>query len=131
MPPKLPVFGGERINLLMVRTCQPVFSAAVIAYVESHVADPAEKNSICTVVPSPEAPIDWLRMWAVNLRNMGRWRQHAGLSAWLLQCRLNAIAVYLRGVKPDDKARLGLLQELGEKSAAAAAKLPALLATAA
>ena len=130
MPPKLPVFGGERINLLMVRTCQPVFSAAVIAYVESHVADPAEKNSICTVVPSPEAPIDWLRMWAVNLRNMGRWRQHAGLSAWLLQCRLNGITVFLRGVKPDDTARLGLLQKLGEKSAAAAAKLPALLAAA-
>lgn len=128
MPPKLPVFDGERINLFMLRTCQPVFSAAVIAYVESHVADPAEKNSICTVVPSPEVPIDWLRMWAVNLRNMGRWRQHAGLSAWLLQCRLNAIAVYLRGVKPDDTERLGLLQRLGEKSAAAAAKLPALLA---
>ena len=68
MPPKLPVFDGQRINLFMVRTCQPVFSAAVIAYVESHVADPAEKNSICTVVPSPEVPIDWLRMWAVNLR---------------------------------------------------------------
>lgn len=131
MPPKLPVFDGERINLLMVRTCQPVFSAAVIAWVESHGADAAEKNSICAVVPSPEAPIDWLRMWAVNLRNMGRWRQHADLSAWLLQCRLNGIAVFLRGVKPDDTARLGLLRKMGETSAAAAAKLPALLAAAA
>ena len=131
MPPKVPVFDGERINLLMVRTCQPVFSAAVIAYVESHGVDDAEKNSICAVVPSPELPFDWLRMWAVNLRNMGRWRQHAGLSAWLLQCRLNAVAVYLRGVKPDDTARLGLLHKLGEASAAAAARLPALLATAA
>jgi hypothetical protein len=130
MPPKLPVFDGERINLFMLRTCQPVFSAAVIAYVESHVADPAEKNSICAVVPSPELPIDWLRMWAVNLRNMGRWRQHAGLSAWLLQCRLNGIAVFMRGVRPDDTARLGLLHKLGETSAAAAARLPALLAAA-
>jgi hypothetical protein len=68
-------------------------------------------------------------MWAVNLRNMGRWRQHAGLSAWLLQCRLNAIAVYLRAVKADDSARLGLLQKLGETSAAAAARLPSLLAS--
>jgi hypothetical protein len=131
MPPKLPVFDGERINLLMVRTCQPVFSAAVIAYVESHVAELAEQNSICAVVPSPEAPIDWLRMWAVNLRNMGRWRQHAGLSAWLLQCRLNGIAVFLRGVAPDDPTRVALLQQLGTSSAAAAARLPALLAAAA
>jgi hypothetical protein len=108
-----------------------VFSAALIAYVESHVAELAEQNSICAVVPSPEAPIDWLRMWAVNLRNMGRWRQHAGLSTWLLRCRLNGMAVYLRGVKPDDPTRIALLQQLGTSSAAAAAKLPALLATAA
>lgn len=128
MPPPLPVFDGDRINLFMVRTCQPLFSAAVIAYVESHVADPAEKNALCTVVPSPEKPIDWLRMWAVNLANTGRWRQHAGLSAWLSQCRLNAIAIYMRGVKPDDTARLGLLQQMGAKAGAAAARIPALLA---
>lgn len=131
MPPKLPVFDGERINLLMVRTCQPVFSAAVIAYVESHGVDDAEKNSICAAVPSPELPIDWLRMWAVNLRNMGRWRQHAGLSAWLLQCRLNGVAVFLRDVRPDDPTRNELLKQMGATSAAAAARLPALLAAAA
>jgi hypothetical protein len=130
MPPKLPVFDGDRINLFMVRTCQPLFSAALIAYVESHVTDSAEKNALCTVVPSPERPIDWLRMWAVTLANSARWRQHAGLNAWLMQCRLNAIAVYLRGVKPDDTARLSLLQQMGAKARAAVAKLPALLASA-
>lgn len=129
MPPVLPVFEGDRINLLMVRTCQPLFSAALIAYVESHVTDPAEKNALCTVVPSPERPIDWLRMWAVTLANTARWRQHAGLQAWLMQCRLNAMAVYLRGVKPDDTARLALLQQMGAKAGAAGAKLPALLAS--
>lgn len=46
--------------------------------------------------------LDWLRMWAVSLANAARWRQHAGLQAWLMQCRLNVFAVYLRGVKPDD-----------------------------
>jgi hypothetical protein len=130
MPPVLPVFDGDRINLFMVRTCQPLFSAALIAYVESHVTDPAEKNALCTVVPSPERPIDWLRMWAVTLANTARWRQHAGLQAWLMQCRLNGFAVYLRGVKPDDSARLALLQQMGAKAGAAGAKLPALLASA-
>jgi hypothetical protein len=127
MPPVLPVFDGARINLFMVRTCQPLFSAAVIAYVESHVTDPTEKNALCTVVPSPERPIDWLRMWAVTLANTARWRQHAGLSAWLMQCRLNGFAVYMRGVKPDDTARLALVQQMGAKAGAAGAKLPALL----
>jgi hypothetical protein len=130
MPPVLPVFDGDRINLLMVRTCQPLFSAALIAYVERHITDPIEKNALCTVVPSPERPIDWLRMWAVTLANTTRWRQHAGLQAWLMQCRLNGFAVYLRGVKPDDSARLALLQQMGAKAGAARARLPALLASA-
>ncbi|WHZ10588.1 MAG: hypothetical protein OJF60_001027 [Burkholderiaceae bacterium] len=130
MPPALPVFDRDRINLLMVRTCQPLFSAALIAWVESHVADPAAQNALCAVVPSPEHPIDWLRMWAVTLANGARWRQHAGLQAWLMQCRLNAIAVYMRGVKPDDTVRLALVRQSGIMAGAAAAALPTLLTAA-
>lgn len=128
MPPALPVFDGDRINLLMLRTCQPLFSAALIAWVESHVADAAEQNALCTPVPSPERPADWLRMWAATLRNVGRWRQNAALGAWLAQCRLNMNAVYLRDVAADDHARLALVQESGVKAGEAAARLPALLA---
>jgi hypothetical protein len=129
MPPALPIFDGDQINLLMVRWCQPVFSAALIAYVESHVTDPAEQNALCRLVPSPEHPIDWLRMWAVTLANMASWRQNAGLNAWLSQCRLNSQNAIMRGMRPDDTAKLALLQESGAKAAAAAARLPALLAT--
>ncbi|WP_168791739.1 NAD(P)-binding protein [Paraburkholderia aromaticivorans] len=129
MPPALPMFDGDQINLLMVRWCQPVFSAALIAYVESHVADPAEQNALCRLVPSPEHPVDWLRMWAVTLANMTNWRQNAGLNAWLSQCRLNSQNAIMRGMRPDDSAKLALLQESGAKAAAAAARLPALLAT--
>jgi hypothetical protein len=129
-PPALPVFDGDRINLLFVRTCQPLFSAAVIAYVESHVTDLAEKNALCQVVPSPQQPMDWLRMWLASLANGARWRQHAGLNAWLTKCRLNGIAVMSRDVHPDDTARMALLKEMGAKSGQAAAKLQALLASA-
>ncbi len=129
MPPALPVFDGDQINLLMVRWCQPVFSAALIAYVESHVTDPAEQNALCRLVPSPERPADWLRMWAVTLANTAAWRQNAGLNAWLSQCRLNSLNAMMRGVRPDDAGKIALLQESGAKAAAAAARLPALLAT--
>ncbi|CAG4889410.1 NAD(P)-binding protein [Paraburkholderia saeva] len=129
MPPALPVFDGDEINLLMVRWCQPVFSAALIAWVESHIADEAAKNALCRLVPSPERPVDWLRMWAVTLANMTSWRQDEGLNAWLSTCRLNSINAMMRGMRPDDTAKIALLQETGAKAAAAAAKLPALLAT--
>jgi NAD(P)-binding Rossmann-like domain len=127
MPPALPVFDRDHINLLMVRWCQPVFSAALIAYVESHINDPAEKNALCTPVPSPERPTDWLRMWAATIANAGRWRRNAGLSTWLSQCRLNNLNAMMRGVRPDDTAKFALLHESGVKAAAAAARLPALL----
>jgi hypothetical protein len=127
-PPVLPVFDDDRINLFFVRTCQPLFSAAVIAYVESHVTDITEKNALCTPVPTPELPIDWLRMWLASLANGGRWRQHAGLNAWLATCRLNGPAVLSRVVTPDDAPRMALLQQWGAKGGAAAAKLQVLLA---
>ena len=111
----------------MVRWCQPLFSAALIAYVESHETVLAEKNALCTPVPSPERPTDWLRMWAVTLANAARWRANPGLHAWLSQCRLNNMTSIMRGVKPDDSAKLALLQEIGAKAGVAAAKLPALI----
>jgi len=126
--PGLPVFDGTRINLFMVRFCQPLFSAALIAFVESHVDDDEACNALCAVVPSPEVPRDWLRMWAVSLANLARWRQHPALNAWLMKCRLNGQAVMARGLAPDDLARMALLKATGAKSAEAAARLPALLA---
>ena len=129
MPPALPVFDGDRINLFMVRVCQPLFSAALIAYVESHVtADEAEQNALCRRVPSPEVPSDWLRMMAVTLANLGRWRSHPGLSSWLARCRLNGTAVQMRGVSPDDAPRMALAQAMGASAAAAGARAPELLA---
>jgi NAD(P)-binding Rossmann-like domain len=129
-PPSIPIFQESCINLLMVRLCQPLFSAALIAYVESHAPDMAEKNALCVPVPSPEYPIDWLRMWAATIANATRWRQHPGLAAWLPQCRLNSLNAVMRGVKPDDVAKFALLRENGVKGAAALAKIPSLLATA-
>lgn len=126
-PPALPVFEEARINLLMVRFCQPLFSAALIAYVESHFADRDEKNALCSPVPSPELPIDWLRMWSVSLANATRWRADDGLRCWLAQCRLNNLNTMMRGMKPNDP-KLELLKESGAKATIAAARIPALLA---
>jgi hypothetical protein len=129
--PGLPVFAGDTIHLFMVRWCQPTLSAALIAYTESHYTDAAEMNALCAVVPSPDEPLDWLRMWAATLANMARWRQHPPLQAWLMQCRLNSAAVMMRGVAPDDDERMALAKASGEKAGLAAARLQALLAEAA
>ena len=126
--PGLPVFDGARINLFVVRFCQPLFSAAVIAYVESRGEVDTARNALYAVVPSPEVPRDWMRMWAVSLANAARWRQHSALNAWLMMCRLNGQAVMARGVLPEDKARMALLHQTGAKAGEASARLRALLA---
>ncbi len=93
-PPPVPVFAGETVNLLMVRTCQPAFSAALIAFVEARVAgaDADEANRLCAVVPSPREPADWLRMWAVTVTNRHRWGRHEALLRWVAGCRLDTMA---------------------------------------
>lgn len=128
-PPAVPVFDRERINLLMVRICQPVFSAAVIAWVEAHVSGTAQKNALCTPVPSPEIPADWLRMWAATLANVARWRTEPALHTWLSQCRLNRDWAMMRGVAPDDVERKKLAKQVAERSGVAAAAFPRLFAT--
>lgn len=125
--PRIPIFDGDVVNLLMVRWCQPLFSAAVIAWVESHVADAAEQNALCRVVPGPAVPLDWLRMWAITLANVARWRGNRELQAWLAQCRLNGQAVMMRGVEQTDAVH-ELLRESMAKAAAAGARLPQLMA---
>ena len=128
-PPTVPIFDRDVVNLLMVRVCQPIFSAALIGYIESHFTDETGKNKMCSVVPIPEQPADWLRMLALTLANAAQCRQDPGLNAWMLKCRLNFLGVMARQVTKDDTARLALLQESGAKAAAAAEKLPRLLAS--
>ena len=126
-PPQVPVFDDNRINLLMLRWCQPLFSAALIAYVESHFDDPREMNAMCSVVPSPELPTDWLAMWASPLQHRTLATERT-VRGWLSQCRLNSAAATMRGVKPDDEAKFERLKELAMKASAAGSKLAALLA---
>ena len=126
-PPPMPVFDGNVINLLLLRTCQPVLSAAVIAYVESHLDDAAEKNALCQVVPHPALPTDWIRMWAVTLSNRQRWGKHEDLMKWLGRSRLDNLSTIL-AVKPTDTSKQAVLQRYGERVRPAVAKLPQLLA---
>ncbi|NDZ13150.1 hypothetical protein C7T35_36140 [Variovorax sp. WS11] len=125
--PALPIFDGGRINLLMVRSCQPVFSAALIAYVESHFADQAEKNALCAVVPTPVVPADWIRVWVVSLGNRQRWGKHPGLMEWVAHSRLDSMTALVHAVREDDADRQALLQRYKAGARQAAARLPGLL----
>ena len=90
--PVVPIFGGDRITLQTVRTCQQVFSAAFIAHIEAAYDDPDVKNRLCTVVPHPDTDVDWLRVTLASTLNAIQWRQDPGLTAWLNDARLDGFS---------------------------------------
>lgn len=87
--PAVPIFAEEKLTLQSVRTCQQVFSAALIAHVETAYDDPDRKNELCTVVPHPDTDIDWLRTTIQNTLNNIAWRMDPDLTAWLTASRLD------------------------------------------
>ncbi len=89
--PVLPVFADGQSTLQPVRMCQPAFSAAFIAHVELAYDDDELKNGLCTVIPYPDGPEDWLRMMLANSLNQFRWSQDRDLRRWIKQCRLDNV----------------------------------------
>jgi len=113
--PSRPIFEPGRINLQWVRWCQPLFSAALIGFVESRLDDDARRNALCTPLPPPRTPEDWLRMWRTTLVNMRRWRNEPSLANWIAHCRLDSLAS-LRRMDEHAERRDHLLVDLTEAS---------------
>jgi hypothetical protein len=88
-PPALPIFSAGRIILQPVRTGLVPFNAALVAFVEAHRDDDAEKNRLCLPNPYPDAALDWARTALIQMRADRVWSKEADISEWLAQSRLN------------------------------------------
>jgi hypothetical protein len=120
------VFDGDRIVLQTVRTCQPVFSAAMIAHVEARYADDAAKNALCRPIPNPEVPLDWLRMMLTYNGNQIRWFDEPDIMEWLDSARLNILSHATAAVSP--RAREKIVGVMRAQLSKTNDKLEALLA---
>lgn len=117
-----PVFETGTINLQFVRWCQPLFSAALIGFVECNFEDDGERNRLCAPVRLPREPADWLHMWRETLANMTAWQNEPKLMAWINACRLNSLSA-LRALDPEAAEHDGLIPRV---SAAMVRAIPAL-----
>jgi hypothetical protein len=90
--PAVPVFNGDHLTLQTVRHCQQVFSAAFIAHVEAAYDNDEHKNTLCGVVPHPDAATDWIRTSYGHSINSGRWSADAELTEWLSNSRLDGFS---------------------------------------
>jgi hypothetical protein len=105
--PAVPVFDGGRITLQWVRTCQIAFSSAFIGFIESTSLDEATKNRICSPIVPPSVPIDWLRMYRVELANRASWSEFPEIDSWMASSRLDLFT-------PIARTRLGVDVEATE-----------------
>jgi hypothetical protein len=126
--PMTSIWADKKINLQFVRTCQPLFSAALIGFVEATFGgNQALKNSICTPVPFPVVDTDWLTMLAVSTKNRVAWRGYPEIEKWLAQSRLNGFFALAARAKPDESEKMMVLQRLQVAASAASSRMPALL----
>ena len=107
----------------MVRSYQPVFSAAFIAHIEATVEGEAEQNRLCAVVPLPNDDTDYIRFTAAYMMNQYNWSQIPELRAWLRDNRLDGFSKLLSEIGPEDTEKTALLQSMRQTAPAAVAKL--------
>jgi len=90
-PPALPIFDADRITLQPVRTGLVPFNAALVAFVEAHRDDDAEKNRLCPPNPYPDAALDWARTTLIQMRADRAWSKETDIAEWLERSRLNPL----------------------------------------
>ena len=89
--PGTPIFQPAMIVLQQVRHLSPCFNAALIAFVEAHRDEDADKNRLCPPNPYPSSIEDWPGMMTRTWRAEGRWLREPDLSAWVAGSRLNLL----------------------------------------
>jgi hypothetical protein len=90
--PDRPVFADGQITLQQIRSCQPVFSAALTGYVEATRHDDADRNRLCPANPYPDTALDWIPVTCTAQRAELAWVTDGDLSSWMQRARLNAIS---------------------------------------
>ena len=128
-PDAPPVFDGDQINLFMIRQFQPVFSAALIAFLEAKVPDDATRNACTRIVDFHDTPSQYIAQMFQGICNQGAWSQVPEVKAWLDTCRLYAINHLVAGLSPEDGEKLHMLGRFKPLTQAAAENIPKILAS--
>lgn len=119
----IPIFQDDVIVPQTVRSYQPAFSAAFVAYVELNYKGNKEKNRLCGVVPLPDRDTDWLTGLAATMRNQLTWGSDKTLRAWMTKNRLDGFSHLVRGVDKEDNAKMKIIHRMKNNGLPAMMKL--------
>jgi hypothetical protein len=93
----VPIFQDSKITLQSVLTCQQVFSASLLGYVEATYQEDEKKNELCKPVPHPNTDIDFLRNTLADSVNFESWAKEPKLNKWLQTSRLFPLSHVITG----------------------------------
>ncbi len=128
--PSQPIYQKDKIVLQYVRRCSPSFSGAFVAYLETIITDNAAKNAMCTPVPPPKTPLDWIRMQLQESGNQLAWSKTPALQQWLMNSRLERFsALVARAHQEKDEANLATIGRYRAAAKAGLARLTELMAS--
>jgi hypothetical protein len=123
-----PIFQPGKIVLQLVRAPLPSFSCAMIAYVEAHYPDDAQRNKLCGNVPFPENVTGYVRTMAANMMNQAQWSQDKTLREWMRASRLDGFGKVMASADRNDAEKMAILEKLRSQAMAAMGNMPRLLA---
>jgi NAD(P)-binding Rossmann-like domain len=126
--PMQAIFQPGKIVLQLVRAPLPSFSSAMIAYVEAHYPDDAQKNKLCGNVPFPENLTGYVRTMAANMMNQAQWAQDKTLREWMRTSRLDGFGKVMASAQREDLEKMAILEKLRNQAMAAMGNMPKLLA---
>lgn len=106
------VFQDNVITLQMLRSCQPCFSAAVIAAIEAGITDQETQNAMASVVPLPDTPADLLDATLFSMMNQHQWGQNRDLNRKIRNMRLNCFRDMLSEAQLQAPENVTLLNRL-------------------
>ncbi len=125
-PPRVPVWGPDKIRLQLVRAGFPCFNAALAGYVEATRDDDRERNRLCPPNEYADGPASWARMQARGAVATRAFGAEPDIAAWANRCALNPSrmepsrrgdpAVHAAAARLSDHTARGLarLTELGD-----------------
>ena len=111
-----------------MRTCQQVFSAALIGYVETLYEEDDEKNRLLKPVPHPDETNDWLVSNQQSGENAINWSQNEAITTWLASNRLDPTSSMTTSREAFSEEQAARMVEIFQRVAENGPRLRALIA---
>ena len=118
------VFSGNEININLIRPFQPLFGAALIAFLEAHVPDENLRAACTNTVNFHDTPAQYVAQMLPAMMNQGAWSKVPEVKEWIGRTRLQALNHLLPGYDAENPEHASIMSRFGPAARAALQNIP-------